>query len=88
MTQCKDGAVRNNLMIDSANELYEWFTNQVMPNLHVVSIINQSQDGLKNRAATSPALFIRCAVNWFGDWSHHALYQVGTEFTTKIDLER
>lgn len=88
MTQCKEGAARNNVMIDSADELYKWFTNQVMLNLHVVFTMNPSQDGLKNRAATSPALFNRCVLNWFGDWSHHALYQVGTEFTTKIDLER
>lgn len=26
-------------------------------------------------------------LNWFGDWSNGALYQVGKEFTNKIDLE-
>ena len=30
----------------------------------------------------------RCVLNWFGDWSNGALYQVGKEFTSKIDLER
>lgn len=32
--------------------------------------------------------FKRCVLNWFGDWSAHAYYQVGKEFTLKIDLEK
>ena len=88
MTQCKEGAQRDGLMLDSSEELYKWFTNEVMRNLHVVFTMNPSQDGLKNRASTSPALFNRCVLNWFGDWSHHAFYQVGKEFTLKIDLEK
>ena len=27
-------------------------------------------------------------MNWFGDWSNSALYQVAHEFTIKVDLER
>jgi len=88
MTQCKEGAQRDGLMLDSSEELYKWFTNEVMRNLHVVFTMNPSQDGLKSRAATSPALFNRCVLNWFGDWSHSAYYQVGKEFTIKIDLEK
>lgn len=63
-------------MLDSSDELYKWFTQQVMRNLHVVFTMNPSTDGLKDRAATSPALFNRCVLNWFGDWSDGALYQV------------
>ena len=88
MTQCKEGAQRDGLMLDSSDELYKWFTQQVMKNLHVVFTMNPSSDGLKDRAATSPALFNRCVLNWFGDWSNSALYQVAKEFTTKVDLER
>lgn len=29
MTGCKEGAVREGLMLDSAEELYKWFTQQV-----------------------------------------------------------
>jgi len=46
--------------------LYKWFTNEVMRNLHVVFMMNPSQEGLKDRAATSPALFNRCVLKWFG----------------------
>ncbi|XP_073982188.1 dynein heavy chain, cytoplasmic isoform X4 [Rhodnius prolixus] len=87
MTQCKEGAQREGLMLDSNEELYKWFTGQVMKNLHVVFTMNPSSEGLKDRAATSPALFNRCVLNWFGDWSPGALYQVGREFTHTLDLD-
>ena len=61
---------------------------QVMRNLHVVFTMNPSSEGLKDRAATSPALFNRCVLNWFGDWSTGALYQVGHAFTNRVDLDR
>ncbi|KAF5301350.1 hypothetical protein FQA39_LY10748 [Lamprigera yunnana] len=88
MTQCKEGAQREGLMLDSGDELYKWFTGQVMRNLHVVFTMNPSTDGLKDRAATSPALFNRCVLNWFGDWSDGALFQVGKEFTNRVDLDK
>ncbi|XP_075239024.1 cytoplasmic dynein 1 heavy chain 1-like isoform X4 [Convolutriloba macropyga] len=87
MTQIKEGAVREGLMLDSNEELYKWFTHQVMRNLHVVFTMNPSADGLKDRAATSPALFNRCVLNWFGDWSLSAYFQVGKEFTIKVDID-
>mgnify|MGYP003321214457 CR=1 FL=1 len=78
MTQCKEGAQRQGLMLDTNEELYKWFTHQVMKNLHVVFTMNPSENGLKDRAATSPALFNRCVLNWFGDWSDSAFFQVPT----------
>ncbi|CAG0895372.1 unnamed protein product, partial [Cyprideis torosa] len=88
MTQCKEGAQREGLMLDSTEELYRWFTQQVMRNLHVVFTMNPSADGLKDRAATSPALFNRCVLNWFGDWSDQALFHVAREFIYRIELDR
>ncbi|KAF9586482.1 hypothetical protein BGW38_004001 [Lunasporangiospora selenospora] len=88
MTQCKEGAQRDGLMLDSGEELYKWFTEQVMRNLHVVFTMNPPEGGLASRAATSPALFNRCVLDWFGDWSDQAFFQVGQEFTTSLDLDR
>ncbi|KAL1922601.1 uncharacterized protein VTP21DRAFT_10140 [Calcarisporiella thermophila] len=87
MTQCKEGAQRDGLMLDSHEELYKWFTHQVMKNLHVVFTMNPPEGGLASRAATSPALFNRCVLDWFGDWSDQAFYQVGKEFTNNLDLD-
>ena len=49
--------------------------------------MNPASGDFDNRAATSPALFNRCVVDWFGDWSRRALSQVGKHFTASIDLE-
>ena len=87
MTACKEGSQRDGLMLDSQEELYRWFTQQVAKNLHVVFTMNPPENGLASRAATSPALFNRCVLDWFGDWSDQALYQVGMEFTLTLDLD-
>ncbi|KAH7328045.1 dynein heavy chain, N-terminal region 1-domain-containing protein [Stachybotrys elegans] len=88
MTACKEGATRQNLHLDSPEELYKWFTQQIVNNLHVVFTMNPPEDGLSSKAATSPALFNRCVLNWFGDWSDQALFQVGRELTSSIDLDK
>ncbi|OAA56942.1 dynein heavy chain [Niveomyces insectorum RCEF 264] len=88
MTACKEGAQRQGLHLDSQEELYKWFTAQIVKNLHVVFTMNPPEDGLSSKAATSPALFNRCVLNWFGDWSDQALFQVGHELTHAVDLDR
>ena len=42
MTQCKEGAQRKGLTLYSNEELYKWFTHQVMKNLHVVFTMSPS----------------------------------------------
>jgi dynein heavy chain 1 len=88
MTACKEGAQRQGLLLDSQEELYKWFTQQIVKNLHVVFTMNPPEEGLSSKAATSPALFNRCVLNWFGDWSDQALFQVGSELTQSVDLDR
>ncbi|KAK5456057.1 dynein heavy chain [Exophiala xenobiotica] len=88
MTACKEGAQRQGQLIDSQEELYKWFTKEIVKNLHVVFTMNPPQDGLSSKAATSPALFNRCVLNWMGDWSDQALFQVGYELTQSIDLDK
>ena len=87
MVQCREAAQREGLMLDTQEELYKWFTQQVMKNLHIVFTMNPPEGGLASRAATSPALFNRCVLDWFGDWSEQALFQVGEEFTDTLDLD-
>jgi len=88
MTACKEGAQRQGLLLDSQEELYKWFTQQIVSNLHVVFTMNPPSDGLSSKAATSPALFNRCVLNWFGDWSDQALYQVAFELTQSADVDK
>jgi len=88
LTACKEGAQRQGLLLDSQEELYKWFTQQIVRNLHVVFTMNPPQEGLSSKAATSPALFNRCVLNWMGDWSDQALFQVGYELTQSVDLDK
>ncbi|KAL3112905.1 hypothetical protein niasHT_015611 [Heterodera trifolii] len=88
LSQIKEGALRQGFMLDSHEELYKWFTAQIVQNLHVVFTMNPSGDGLRERASTSPALFNRCVLDWFGDWSNSALFQVGHELTSMCEIDK
>ncbi|KAJ2286794.1 dynein heavy chain, partial [Coemansia sp. RSA 2706] len=88
LTACREGAQRDGLLLDAPDELFRWFTQQVARNLHVVFTMNPPAAGLAQRAATSPALFNRCVLDWFGDWSDQALFQVARELTLRVDLDR
>ncbi|KAL3079950.1 hypothetical protein niasHS_011367 [Heterodera schachtii] len=88
LSQIKEGAQSQGIMLDSSEELYKWFTAQIVQNLHVVFTMNPSGDGLRERASTSPALFNRCVLDWFGDWSNSALFQVGHELTSMCEIDK
>ena len=51
MTQCKEGAQREGLMLDSNEELYKWFTHQVSHQsvvlLFKISVL--SIEGIENK---------------------------------------
>eukprot|EP00979_Chaetoceros_neogracilis_P014654 scaffold4802_cov267-Chaetoceros_neogracile.AAC.39 len=82
----RDSQHRNGMIVDSEEELWRRFTGIVQRNLHVVFTMNPSGGEWKNRSTTSPALFNRCVVDWFGTWSPRALGEVGKEFTMTLDM--
>ena len=86
MGQCRDAATRDGIVVDGDDELFARFTKNVQVNLHIVFTMNPSGDDFANRSTTSPALFNRCVVDWFGTWSTTALGQVGKEFTKVMDV--
>jgi len=49
--------------------------------------MNPDNPDFYNRTATSPALFNRCVIDWFGDWSRTAMLQVAKEFTCRLDID-
>lgn len=73
-------------MLDSEEEVYRQFTKDVQRNLHVVFTMNPSNPDFSNRTASSPALFNRCVIDWFGDWTDDGLLQVAQEFTKYLDV--
>jgi dynein heavy chain 1, cytosolic len=86
MSSVRDSALRDGVILDSDEELWRHFTAIVQRNLHVVFTVNPSGGDWKNRSTTSPALFNRCVVDWFGTWDVKAMAEVGKEFTQKIDM--
>jgi len=86
MTACRDSAARDGVIVDSEEELWRRFTAIVQRNLHVVFTMNPSGGEWKNRSTTSPALFNRCVVDWFGTWGSKAMGEVGKEFTNTLDM--
>lgn len=86
MSHCRDSAARDGVIIDSEDELWRRFTGIVQRNLHVIFTMNPSGGDWKNRSTTSPALFNRCVVDWFGTWSGKAMGEVGRSFTSRLDF--
>eukprot|EP00842_Homolaphlyctis_polyrhiza_P001698 jgi/Hompol1/2529/HPOL_006034-RA len=87
MSACKESSTRDGHNLETHDELYQWFRRQVMKNLHVVFTMNPPEGSLASKAATSPALFNRCVLDWFGDWDLPAFFEVSQEFTNTLDLD-
>ena len=48
--------------------------------------MNPANPDYSNRSASSPAIFNRCVIDWFGDWSDEALHQVAKELTDNMTI--
>lgn len=88
MTACREGASRQGLNLSAEDELYRWFTSQIVQNLHVVFTMSPENSNISSKAVTSPALFNRCVLNWMGDWTPMALYQVAESLTNHVDVDK
>jgi len=86
LNSVRDAALKDGAILDSEEEIFRYFTRLVQRNLHVVFTVNPSGGDWKNRATTSPALFNRCVVDWFGTWGVTGMAQVGKEFTQRLDM--
>ncbi|SBT70312.1 dynein heavy chain, putative [Plasmodium malariae] len=84
INECKN-AYGSNVGLDES-DIFKKFTKQVQQNLHIVFTMNPANPDFANRQATSPALFNRCVIDWFGDWPYGALLQVASEFIFNLDL--
>lgn len=87
MTVCTEQSQSQGLLLDSNDELYDFFTQQVSANLHVVFTISDMKNLNKPQVITSPALFNRCVLSWMGDWSDLALVEVSTTLLSNIPLD-
>ncbi|KAL8439825.1 hypothetical protein Efla_004351 [Eimeria flavescens] len=86
INECKAAYGSDYLGSGESSELFSRFTKQVQRNLHIIFTMNPANPDFYNRQATSPALFNRCVIDWFGDWAQRAMEQVALEFTDSIQL--
>lgn len=70
---------------DRANCL-EFFTNEILKNLHVVLAFSPVGDAFRTRARKFPALVNCTVIDWFQPWPYEALYSVGKRFLAEVDL--
>eukprot|EP00559_Dactyliosolen_fragilissimus_P007927 CAMPEP_0184869058 /NCGR_PEP_ID=MMETSP0580-20130426/32666_1 /TAXON_ID=1118495 /ORGANISM="Dactyliosolen fragilissimus" /LENGTH=2586 /DNA_ID=CAMNT_0027370293 /DNA_START=1 /DNA_END=7761 /DNA_ORIENTATION=+ len=84
INSCRDSAAAE-LIDESEESLWRRFTTIVQRNLHVVFTMNPSGGEWKTRSTTSPALFNRCVVDWFGTWSNRSMAEVCQELTSSLD---
>lgn len=75
---CAAESSARGLILDSDDELYEWFTQQISENLHVVFTVSDMDQDEMPQVNSSPALFNRCVLSWMGDWSDSALIEVAS----------
>ena len=73
---------------DTEEEIYKAFIKGVQRNLHVVFTMNPLSPDFSNRAASSPALYNRCVIDWFGDWSRDGLFQVAKKLTELVECRQ
>lgn len=84
---CAAESAARGLILDSNDELYEWFTQQISENLHVVFTISGMDKEKMPQVNSSPALFNRCVLSWMGDWSASALTEVASSVIAGVPLD-
>jgi dynein heavy chain 1 len=48
--------------------------------------MNPANPDFSNRTASSPALFNRCVVDWFGDWSDFGMEKVAESLIKDVEI--
>lgn len=88
---CGVEATAQGLLLDSEDELYDWFVKQVSINLHVIFTVSGtgggSGDEIRPQVHSSPALFNRCVLNWMGDWTDSSLVEVGQKLVLSLPID-
>lgn len=87
MNVCLEESQAQGLLLDSNDELYKWFSDQISTNLHVVFTLNQLDDSSRLQVVSSPALFNRCVLSYMGDWSTETLIEIATKKTDSLPVD-
>lgn len=87
MNLCLEQSQIQGLLLDTDEELYEWFNVQISSNLHVIFTIDEKSEGNRPNIISSPALYNRCVLSWMGDWSNESLFTISKSLISDIPLD-
>lgn len=81
MEICKELSKLQGLLLETNDELYQWFKNQISLNLKVIFTLGGNSELL-----SSPALLNRCTINYMGDWKDETLTEVATNLISALPV--
>lgn len=87
MNICLEESQNQGLLLDSNDELYQWFSQQISVNLHVFFTITELSNSKRLQVVSSPALFNRCVLSYMGDWSLKSLYEIGSKRIEEVPVD-
>jgi dynein heavy chain len=72
---------------DEKSELYRYLIRRVQLNLHLVLSMSPVGAKFRERCRFHPALLNCTTIDWYDDWSEHAMKQVSMSFMESIDFK-
>lgn len=79
-------AKAQNVRAITYDELFAFFLERVMKNLHIVLCMSPVGDAFRERTRMFPGLVNCCTINWFKDWPVDALKEVAAKKLLDDDL--
>ncbi|KAJ3249557.1 Dynein heavy chain 5, axonemal [Chytriomyces hyalinus] len=73
-------------VVDSIENLWQFFIDRVKANLHVVLCFSPVGDKFRNRSLKFPGLISGCTMDWFTRWPNEALRAVAEKFLGEMDI--
>jgi len=68
-------------------ELYAFFLERVVANLHLILVMSPAGDAFRERLRRFPSLVNCCTIDWFAPWPEDALESVAHKFLAEVQLD-
>lgn len=88
MSACSKASNDEGLVLETDEELYDWFTSQIANNFHVVFTMGDPYKEDSPLFIQSNALFNRCVINWMGNWSEKSLNEVSSQLLKRLPIDK